>query len=112
MVHLVYRLRMPEVAKRLNRLYQMVQTMETRSVSEQVESSPPARLLLSPTRRALDTGALAADYTSGGSLRELAAKYGIDRKTVALQLRKSGIALRLPGSNLHRGPLFNRSATN
>jgi uncharacterized protein YidB (DUF937 family) len=43
---------------------------------------------------------LTADCKAGGSLRELAAKYGIDKNTVASQLRKAGVVLRLPGCNV------------
>ena len=44
LVHLVYRLRKPEVAKKLNRLHQMVQTMGTRSTAVPVEIKPQVRL--------------------------------------------------------------------
>jgi hypothetical protein len=48
---------------------------------------------------------IAAGYGAGWSLRELAAKDGIDKKTVALQLKKSSVVLRLPQYNIRAGPL-------
>jgi hypothetical protein len=53
----------------------------------------------------MDIKEVSADYAAGQSLRGLAAKYGVDRKTVALQLKKAGISLRLPACNVQRGPL-------
>jgi hypothetical protein len=66
---------------------------------------PKRKLRLPPSRRKMDIKRVAADYAAGGSLRELAAKYGIDKKTVALQLRKAGVELRLPGCTVHVGSL-------
>jgi hypothetical protein len=66
---------------------------------------PKRKPLLSPARRKMNIKTVAADYEAGGSLRELAAKYGVDKKTVALQLRKVGVELRLPGCNVQVGPL-------
>jgi len=66
---------------------------------------PKCKPLLSPSRTKLKIEVLVEDYKAGGSLRELAAKYGIDKKTVALQLRKAGVELRLPGCTVHVGSL-------
>jgi hypothetical protein len=50
--------------------------------------------------------AMTDDYIKEGkSTRELAAKYKINRKTVALQLKKAGVTLRLPQCNVWTGPL-------
>jgi hypothetical protein len=61
---------------------------------------PKRKPRMSPSRRKMDIKVVAVDYKAGGSLRELAAKYGVDKKTVALQLRKAGVELRLPGCNV------------
>jgi hypothetical protein len=66
---------------------------------------PQRKPRLSPSRRKMSIKDISADYEAGGSLRELAAKYGVDKKTVALQLKRAGVKLRLPGCNVWRQPL-------
>lgn len=93
-------------ALRIQKLYQNRQDMKEGigPVPDQERQFMPVPRL-SPARRMLNIDVLAADYRAGGSLRELAAKYGTDRKTVALQLKKTGVVLRLPRCNLHIGAL-------
>jgi len=59
----------------------------------------------SPALRKLNIKVVAAEYEAGQPLRELAAKFGVDRNTVALRLRKAGVILRLPACNVYIGPL-------
>lgn len=99
LVHLVYRLRKEATAKGIAKLYPALQNFEERSKDNKPQW-PNIKPLLSPARRALDVNELALEYKAGRSLRQLAAKYGIDRKTVALQLRKVGVPLRSPGCNV------------
>jgi hypothetical protein len=66
---------------------------------------PKRKPIMSPSRKKPKIEMLISDYQAGGSLRELARKHGIDKKTVALKLRKAGVELRLPGCNVHVGSL-------
>jgi hypothetical protein len=100
MVRLVYHLRKPEMVKSIGKLYRAMQNMEPRNNKRR-----PYKPKLSPARRSMEIYKLAEGYEAGQSLRQLAAKYCVDRKTIALQLRKVGVKLRLPGSNVHRGRL-------
>ena len=94
---------------KIKRAYQSIHGMqdpiELKYATKWDNPLPHHKPRLSPARRKLDIKGLAADYQTGWSLRELAAKYGIDKKTVALQLRKATVVLRLPGCNVHVGPL-------
>jgi hypothetical protein len=107
MVRLCLRLQNFSDASRIQRAYQSLH-----GIQDPIEAkyrtqwdNPLPKRRFSPSRRKMDIKDVAADYTAGQSLRELATKYGVDRKTVALRLRKSGVELRLPRCNLHVGPL-------
>jgi hypothetical protein len=111
LVRLCLQLQNFSYARRIQRLYQNLQDLkggyELNPIREQRHKP---KLRLSPSRRKMDIKDVTADYKAGGSLRELAAKYGVDRKTVALQLRKVGVTLRLRGCNVQSGAISaNRS---
>ena len=86
-------------------LHGMQDPIELKYATKWDDPLPKRKPRLSPSRRKLKIEVLVADYEAGGSLRELAAKYGVNRKTVALQLRKAGVVLRLPACNV-RGQMI------
>jgi hypothetical protein len=94
---------------KLERVYQSLHgiqdPIELKYATKWDNPLPNRKPLLSPARRKMNIKAVVADYEAGASLRELATKYGVDKKTVALQLREVGVELRLPGCNAHIGPL-------
>jgi hypothetical protein len=86
-------------------LHGMQDPIELKYATKWDDPLPLRKPRLSPYRRRLKIEVLVEGYKAGESLRELAAKYGVDRKTVALQLRKAGVELRLPGCNVYTGAL-------
>jgi DNA invertase Pin-like site-specific DNA recombinase len=101
LVHLAGSLRKGVPAKALRKLLHEVENMEPRRTNKTVTlKQSEHKILLSPARRRLNIDVLIAQYEAGRSLRELATEHGVDRKTVALQLRKAGVVLRLPGCNV------------
>ena len=85
---------------RLNRAYEAARAS--------IERAAPTHEIVharrfSKSRRALNIELMKREYADGQSLRQLAAKHKVDRKTVALQLRKAGVVLRKPSSNVWRG---------
>ena len=108
MVHLCLRLQNFSDKMRVQRAYQSLHGMQDPIEAKYLarwNDDPLHKPRLSPYHRKMNIKDLAADYVTGKSLRELAAKYGVDRKTVALQLRKAGVVLRLPGCNVWVGAL-------
>ncbi len=103
MVHLCLRLQNFSDKMRVERTYQSLHGMQDPFEARYLarwNDDPLHKPRLSLYRRKINIDDLAADYGAGKSLRELAAKYGVDRKTVALQLRKAAVELRLPGCNV------------
>jgi hypothetical protein len=93
-------------AKALRKLLHEVENTEPRRTNKTVTLiNPEHKTLLSPARRRLNVDVLIAQYEAGKSLRELAVEHGVDKKTVALQLKKAGVVLRSPACNVQRGPL-------
>jgi hypothetical protein len=87
-------------ARNIQKLYQTIHKLKDQANVEPTQERVTHASRLSPARRALSIDALAADYKSGWSLRQLAEKNGIHRETVTLQLRKVGVVIREPGSNV------------
>jgi hypothetical protein len=94
---------------KIQRAYQSIHGMqdpiELKYATNWDDPLPKRKPRLSPSRRKMDIKVVSADYKAGGSLQELAAKHGVDRKTVALQLTKAGVDLRKPGCNVWIGHL-------
>jgi hypothetical protein len=90
----------PWTRRRVNEVYEAARQV--------MEHGKPRRDLITPQRfkrirRMPSAELLKREYAKGQSLRQLAVKHKVDRKTVASRLRKAGVKLRKPSCNVWKG---------